>query len=183
VGRRADARARHDRQALCQGAAAEGPPRFGVPPRDDRDGQPHAGPESRGRGHRARGLESAVDAGRRRGLAREGLRHPHARGEGRGHQALLLAHLRRARPQASPDDGRRRRSRLGDPQGTREISRRGDRRYRGDHDGRHPAAEPRGVGEAPFSDRRRERRRHEAFFRQPLRHRPVDARRDRPGTR
>ncbi len=55
------------------------------------------------------------------------------------------------------------------------------RLHRGDHHRRHP---PQGDGEggrAPVPDHRGERLEHQAHVRQPLRHRPVDPRRHRPG--
>ena len=54
------------------------------------------------------------------------------------------------------------------------------RRHRGDDDGRHPPARPRGAGRARLPDRRGQRGADEAPLRQPLRHRPVDHRRDHP---
>ena len=55
------------------------------------------------------------------------------------------------------------------------------RRHRGDDDRRRTPAGDGGGGQAHLSgDRREERRALQAPLRQPLRHRPVDARRDRP---
>ena len=54
-------------------------------------------------------------------------------------------------------------------------------RHRGDHDRRHPAARHGGRRRAQVPDRRRQRRRHQAHVRQPLRHRAVHPRRRHPG--
>ena len=70
VGRARDAGPAAHPRAVRARAAARGHPHRRVPPRDDRDGQPDAHPQGRRRGGLPRGLEPALDAGRRRGRAR-----------------------------------------------------------------------------------------------------------------
>ena len=60
------------------------------------------------------------------------------------------------------------------------AARRRHRRDRGDDDRRHPPARAGARRRARLPGHRRQRRRHEALLRQPLRHRPVDDRRHHP---
>ena len=60
------------------------------------------------------------------------------------------------------------------------AARRHHRRHRGDDDRRHPPEGARGRGQARLPDHRRQRGDDEAHVRQPLRHGPVDDRRDHP---
>ena len=180
VGRPADAGARRDPRAVQRGAAAQRLPHLGVPARDDRDREPDAHAEGRRRRRRALRLEPALDAGRRRGLARRGLRHLGLRDQGRGQRHLLLAHRGRGRPQAAFHDGRRRRRDQRAALEPARAARRHHRRHRGDDDRRHPPEGARGRGQARLPDHRRQRGADEAHVRQPLRHGPVDDRRDHP---
>ena len=180
MGRPADAGARGDPRAVREGPAAHRLPHLRVPPRHDRDGEPDADAEGGRRRRRAVRLEPAVDPGRRRVGARRGVRHLRLRDQGRGPRHLLLAHRGGRRPQAAPDDGRRRRRDRRPPLGAARAARRHHRRHRGDHDRRDPAEGARGGGQARLPDHRRQRGEDEAPVRQPLRHRPVDRRRDHP---
>ena len=75
VGRPADAGARCDPRTVRARAAAGRLPHRGVPARHDRDREPHAHAEGGRGGRRAVRVEPALDAGRRRGRARRGVRH------------------------------------------------------------------------------------------------------------
>ena len=99
---------------------------------------------------------------------------------GRGGRRLLRAHLRRRRPPAADHDGRRRRRDRRAPHAPPRAARRRDRRDRGDDDRRHPAARDGAGRRARLPRDRRQRGPHEAPLRQPLRHGPVDDRRDPP---
>ena len=88
----------------------------------------------------------------------------------------------RRRRHASPDhDGRRLRPRLAAPQRAPGPGQGGPRRHRGDDDRRHPAQGDGRRRRARLPGRRGQRGPDQAPLRQPLRDRPVDARRDPPG--
>ncbi len=180
MGRPADAGARVDPAALRDRAAAERLPRLGLPARHDRDGEPDAHAEGGRCRRRALRVESALHAGRRRRGARRRVRRQRLRDQGRGQRHVLRAHRGGSRPQAAPDDGRRRRRDRRPPLAPARAARRHHRRHRGDDDRRHPAEGARGGRRARLPDHRRQRGEHEAPLRQPLRHRPVDDRRDHP---
>ena len=93
-----------------------------LPPRDDRDGQPHA--HARGRRGRGRALrvEPALHQGRRRGGARGPLRHQHVRHARRGPRHVLRASQRRRRHASAHHDGRRLRPRVAAPPGASATS-------------------------------------------------------------
>ena len=65
------------------------------------------------------------------------------------------------------------------PGGAEGAGRQGAGLHRGDHDRRHPAQGDGQGRRAPVPDHRGQRLEHQAHVRQPLRHRPVHARRDR----
>ena len=134
VGRPADAGARGDPRAIRARAAARRPSHLGLPPRDDRDGEPHADAEGGRRGRRPLRVEPALDAGRRRGGARGRVRHLRLRHQGRGQRHVLRAHRGGRRPQAALHDGRRRRRdrrpALGAPRAARRRSSPAPRRRR-----------------------------------------------------
>ena len=111
-----------------------------------------------------------VDRHERRGL----------RDQGRGRRGLLRPHQRRLRQAPEDHDGRRRRRDRRAAQRAHRPALGGDRRHRGDDHRRDPPAGARGRGQARLPDRRRQRGQHQALLRQPLRHRPVDARRHHP---
>ncbi len=180
MGRPADAGARVDPGALRARAAAGRLPRLGVPPRHLRDREPDADAEGRRCGRRALRVEPAVHAGRRRRGARRRVRRLGLRDQGRGQRHVLRAHRGRGRPQAAPDDGRRRRRDRRAPLAPARAARRDHRRHRGDDHGRDPAEGDGGRRRALLPGDRRERREDQAPVRQPLRHRPVHDRRDHP---
>ena len=132
------------------------------------------------RRRRALRVEPALDPGRRRGGARRRVRHLRVRHQGRGQRHLLPAHRGRGRPQAAADDGRRRRRDRRPPHGAPRAARRHHRRNGGDHDRGDPAEGDGGRRRAGVPRDRGQRRAHEALLRQPLRHGPVDDRRDHP---
>ena len=170
--------ARRDPRALRERGAARRLPHRGLSARHDRDREPRADAEGGRCGRRPLRVEPALDAGRRRGGARRGVRRVRLRDQGRGQRHVLPAHRGRGRPQAADHDGRRRRRDRRPPRASARAARRRDRRHRGDDDGRHPAEGARARRRARLPDRRRQRGEHEAPVRQPLRHRPVDDRRD-----
>ena len=180
VGRPADAGAAGDSRTVRAGAAARRLPRVRLPPRDDRDGEPDAHAEGGRRRRRALRVEPALDAGRRRCSARRRIRHPDVRDQGRGQRDLLLAHPGRGRPPPAADDGRRRRRDQRSPQRASRPARRDHRGHGGDDDRRHPPEGDGGRRCAPVPGDRSQRGAHEALLRQPLRHGPVDDRRDHP---
>ena len=151
-----------------------------VPARDDGDREPDAHAQGRRRRRGAVRVESAVDAGRRRGSARRGVRHPRLRDQGRGQRHVLLAHHGRGRPQAAADDGRRRRRDRRPPLVQARAARRHHRRDGGDDHRRHPAEGDGSRRRARVPGDRGQRGAHEALLRQPLRHGPVDDRRHHP---
>ena len=122
-------------------------------------------------------VEPAVHPGRRRSRARRPVRRPGLRDQGRGQRHLLRAHRRGRdkRPQMTMDDGADvvgvlhgdRRDLLPEVIGGTEETTTGVIRLR--------AMEA--DGQARLPDRRRQRGEDQAHVRQPLRHRPVDARR------
>ena len=134
MGRARDARPAPHPRALRAGAAAGGPAHRGVPPRHDRDGQPHAHPQGRWRRRRARCVEPAVHEGRRRRRARRRVRHRHVRAARRGPRHVLRPSQQRRRHEAPDHDGRRLRPRLAAPQRAPGPGRRRPRRHRGDDD-------------------------------------------------
>ena len=104
------------------------------------------------------------------------------RHQGRGQRHLLPAHPRRARPRAADHDGRRRRpGRRCSTRSAASCSRDVIGGHRGDDDRRHPPArawQPTASSRFPViavNDAR-----DQAPLRQPLRHRPVHARRHHP---
>ena len=98
--------------------------------------------------------------------------------KGEDNDDVLPARRVRARHAAPADHGRRRRPHLPAPRRpARRPGRRRHRRHRGDDHGRHPAARDGEGRRAGVPGHRRERRRHQAPLRQPLRHRPVHDRR------
>ncbi len=120
--------------------------------------------------------QPALDARRRRGGALR-VRHSDVRHQRRRQRDVLLAHRIGDRDEAADVDGRRLRSRDDDLHEAQPSARRHDRRLRRDDDRRHS---PQGDGEgrrAAVSGHRRQQRADQAHVRQPLRHRPVDARR------
>ena len=181
MGRARDAGAAPDPRAVRARPAARRPAGRGVPPRHDRDGQPHAHAQGRRRRGRARRVEPALDEGRRRRGARRRVRHPDVRPARRGPRHLLRA-PQRGRRHASPDhDGRRLRPGVAAPQRASRAGQGGPCRDRGDDDRRHP---PQGDGRRRrprVPGRGRQRGPDQAPVRQPLRHGPVDGRRHRPG--
>ena len=181
MGRPADAGAPGHSRALRAREAARRLPRLGLPARHHRDREPDAHPQGGRRRRRPVRVEPAVHAGRRRGSARRCLRHRHLRDQGRGQRHVLLAPRGRDRPSAAHHDGRRRRRDRDPPLGEARAARRRDRRHRGDDDRRDPAEGARGRRQARLPRRRRQRGPHQAPLRQPLRHGPVDPRRDHPG--
>ena len=180
VGRPADAGAGRDPRALRARAAARRAARLRLPARDDRDGEPRPHAQGGRRRRRPLRVEPALHAGRRRGGARRGVRHRRLRDQGRGQRHVLPAHRGGGRPPAAPDDGRRRRRHRRPPLGAARAARRRHRRHGGDDDGRHPAEGARARGQARLPGDRGQRGADEAHVRQPLRHRPVDDRRDHP---
>ena len=180
VGRPADAGARRDPRAVRARAAARRIPRLGLPPRDDRDREPHAHAEGRRRRGRPLRVEPALDPGRRRRGARRRVRDRHVRDQGRGQRHVLPAPRGGDRPPPARDDGRRRRRDRDPPLGPSRAARRRDRRHRGDDHRRDPAPRARARRQARLPGRGRQRGAHEAPLRQPLRHGPVDDRRDHP---
>ena len=102
------------------------------------------------------------------------------RDQGRGQRLVLPAHRGRGRPQAAHHDGRRRRRDRRPPHRPPRAARRRDRRHRGDHHRRDPAEGARARRQARVPGRRGQRGQDQAPLRQPLRHGPVDARRDHP---
>ena len=102
---------RHHPRALRQGAAAQGPSPRRLPAHHQRDRQPAA----HAQGGRRRGLllrlQSALDPGRRRRGAGQGVRHPDLRDSRRRSRHLLQPSARRARAPSDDHDGRRRRPR------------------------------------------------------------------------
>src|SRR5207249_1025660 len=80
--------------------------------------------------------------------------------------------------QAAADDGRRRGRDRRPPQRQARAARRHHRRHGGDDDRRHPTQGDGGRRRTRLSCDRSQRRAHEAPVRQPLRHRPVDDRRN-----
>ena len=169
-----------DPRAVRARAAARRLPHRRVPARDHRDRQPDAHAQGGRRGRRALRVEPAVDAGRRRRGARRRVRHLRLRDQGRGQRHLLLAHRGGGRPQAAADDGRRRRRDRRPPQRPPRAARRHHRRHGGDDDRRHPPEGDGGRRRARLPGDRGQRRADQALLRQPLRHRPVDDRRDHP---
>ena len=153
---------------------------LGLPARDHRDGEPRADAEGRRRGRRAVRVEPAVHAGRRRRGARRRVRHRRLRDQGRGQRHVLLAHRGGRRPQAAADDGRRRRRDRRAALRPPRAARRHHRRHRGDDHRRHPPEGAGGRRQARLPDHRRQRGEDQAPVRQPVRHRPVDDRRDHP---
>ena len=180
VGRPADAGAGRDPRALRARAAALRLPDLGLPARDHRDCEPRADAEG-GRGGRGPlRVQSPVHAGRRRRGARRRVRHRRLCDQGRGQRHVLLAHRGGRRPQAAADDGRRRRRDRRAPLRPPRAARRHHRRHRGDDDGCDPPEGAGGRRQARLPDHRRQRCQDQAPVRQPLRHRPVDDRRDHP---
>ena len=179
VGRPANAGARRDPRPVRAREAALRLPRLGVPPRNDRDGEPHANADGGRRRRRPLRVESAVDAGRHRRRARGRVRRVRLRHQGRGQRHVLRPHRRGRRPQAASDDGRRRRRDRRPSLRAARAARRDHRGHGGDDDRRHPAEGARGRRQARLPDHRRQRREDEAPVRQPLRHRAVDDRRHR----
>ncbi len=181
MGGRVHARPPLNPGEIRQGQAPQGNPGRRLPPRHERDGHPDADPQGgRGRGT-ADGLESAQHPGQRRGGAGQELRNSRLRHQGRGQSDLLPAHQSSPRRPSPDHHGRRGRPRLdhplqapGPPQGRH----RGDRR---DDDGGHPPQEH-GPPQGPrVPDHRRQRRRHQAPLRQPLRDGPEHDRRNPAG--
>ena len=150
-----------------------------LPARDDRDGEPRPHALRGRRRRRPLRVEPALHAGRRRGRARRRVRGRRVRDQGRGQRHLLPPHRGRRRPPAASDHGRRGRRHRRAPFGPSRAARRRHRRHRGDDDRRHPPEGARARREARIPGDRRQRGAHEASLRQPLRHRPVDHRRDR----
>ena len=151
-----------------------------LPARHHRDGQPHAHAQGGRRRHRAVCLEPLEHAGRRRRRAREGLRRPRLRHQGRGRRDLLQAHQRVRRPSPQHHDGRRRRRHRRAPRRAARHGERHHRRHRRDDHGRYPSQGARGRGPAHVPGRGRQRGQHQAHVRQPLRHRAEHARRRHP---
>ena len=180
MGGRGDARAAPDQGTVREGAAAGRDPDRGVPARDHRDREPDDHPGGRrGRGGPLR-VQPAVHAGRCCGGAGGG-RHRHLRHQGRGHRHLLQAHQRGPGRPAQHHHGRRGGHGQRPAQGARRPDRRDHRRHRGDHHRRDPPARD-GFGRRPqVPDRERERCRHQASVRQPLRDRAVHHRRHHAG--
>ena len=131
---------------------------------------------------RPRGLQPALDQGRRRGRARRRVRHRDLRPPRRGPRHLLRAPQRGRRHPPAAHDGRRLRPRVAAPQ--RAARRRCRRSSPGTEEtttGRHP---PQGDGRrrrARLPGHRGQRGADQAPVRQPLRHRPVDGRRHPAG--
>ena len=126
----------------------------------------------RGRGA-ARGVEPALDPGRRGRRAHRAERHRDLRDPRRGQRHVLQAPERRARPAAPGHDGRRCRPGERAPHPARRPADPRDGRHRGDDDRGDPAPRDGRRRGARLSDRERERRRHEAPVRQPVRDGPV----------
>ena len=181
MGRPADAGARGDPRPVRARQAACRLPGLGVPPRDDRDREPHANADGGRRRRRPLRVEPAFDPGRHGRRARGRVRRVGLRHQGRGQRHVLRAHRRCRRPQAAPDDGRRRRRDRRPPLGAAGAARRDHRGHGGDDHRCHPAEGARGGRQARLSDHRRQRREDEAPLRQPLRHGAVDDRRHHPG--
>ena len=174
-------RCSRDPRALRARAAARGHARLGLPPRDDRDGQPDADAQGRRRGGRALRLESALHPGRRGRGAGGRVRHPHLRHQGRGQRHVLRAHRGGARPPAPPDDGRRRRRDRRAPRApAASSSATSSAAPRRPPPASSACARSRPTGSSAFPDHRRQRGEDQAPLRQPLRHRPVHPRRHRP---
>ena len=159
----------------------EGVRHRGVHARDDGDREPHAHAEGRRRRARAVREQPAVDPGRHRCGARARVRRsPCSPTTASTPTATTATSTRRS------TSGRTRCSTTAATWSTRctprvtELLDGGQGRLRGDHDRRHPAARDGGRQGAAVPDGRRQRHRHQAHVRQPLRHRPVDARRDLP---
>ena len=112
-------------------------------------------------------MSNPLDAGRRRGGPRRGVRHLGLRDQGRGQRHLLPAHRGGGRPQAAADDGRRRRR---DRRAPPTPPRAAGRHHAGTEDTigviRLKALEADG---APVPDHRRQRGEDQAPLRQPLR--------------
>ena len=180
VGGPAHARAGVDPQALRSGAAAGRHPARPLPARDHGDREPRPDADRRRRGRGAVRVEPALDPGRRGGRAGQGPRRRGVRDQRRGQRGLLRAHQRRLRQAPEDHDGRRRRRDRRAARRAHGPAQRGDRRHRGDDHRSHPPARARGGGQARVPDRGGQRGEHEAHVRQPLRHRPVHARRDHP---
>ena len=181
VGGPADAGARGDPRALRARAAARGAPHLRVPARDDRDGEPR--PHAEARAARTSSSARPTRSRRRTTWRRRSSRSTASRvfaikGEDND---TYYRHIEAAvdhRPHLTMDDGAdvigvlhsARREQLG----------RRDRGYRGDDDGRHSPEGARARRQARLPRHRGQRGAHEAPLRQPLRHRPVDDRRDHP---
>ena len=153
----------------------DGPAHRRLPPRHDRDRQPDAHAQGRRRRRRARGLQPAVDQGRRRGGARGRVRDHHLRPPRRGPRHVLRAPQRRRRHASAADHGRRLRPRVAAPHGAAGPARRDPGRHRGDDDRRHPAQGDGRRRRPRLPGRGGQRGPDQAPLRQPLRHRPVDA--------
>ena len=156
----------------------DGHPHLRLPARHQRDREPDAHAEGRRRRRRAVRVQPAVDAGRRRRGPGGRVRHLRVRHQRRGQRHLLRAHrggtrppARRSRwttaPTSSASCTPRRRDQLGEIIGGTEETTTGVIRLKAMERRRH----------ARLPDRRRQRGRHQAPVRQPLRHRPVDHRR------
>ena len=149
-------------------------------PRHDRDGQPDAHAQGRGRAGGPGCLQPAVHEGRCRRGARRRVRDPDVRPSRRG-PGHVLRPPEVGRGHASPDhDGRRLRSRLAAPQRAAGPGQGGSRRDRGDDDRCHPAQ---GDGRrrcTRLPGRGCQRSADQAPVRQPVRHGPVDGRWHRP---
>ena len=175
VGAQQHAGAPHDRGAIHPRTTVQGASGLGLSPRDVRNGQSDAGAQGRRGGGLPLRQQPAQHAGRRGGLAGPGIRNRGVRHPGRGQGDLLPAHQRRPGFQAAPDHGRRRGHHRGHPQPAQGSRRERDRRHRGNHHRRHPPQEH-GAGRRPaLPHHRGQRRGHQAFLRQPLRHGPEHA--------
>ena len=181
VGRSADASAGRHSRPLRAGAPAGGPAHRVLPARHDRDGESHA--HAQGRPGRtsccARRIRSRrrTRSPRRWSCTTASACSPSAAIDADGYYRHLDAAID-TKPNFCIDDG-------ADVIGlmhsdARRRAGRHDGRLRGDHDGRHPPARARGPGAARVPRDRRQRRADQAPLRQPLRHRPVDARRHHP---
>ena len=147
-----------------------------LPARHDGDGEPRAHADGRRRRRRALRVEPALHAGRRpppRWSTATALRSSRSTARTTTPTTRHIQTAVERRP-ADHDGRRRRRRRAFSTASGPTCSRACPRRHRGDDDRRDPAEGARGRGQARLSDRRRERRLHQALLRQPLRHRPVD---------
>ena len=168
------------RERFERRAAARRLPHLRLPARDDRDREPDADAEGGRRRRRALRVESALDPGRRAAalVAEFDISVFAIKGEDND---TYYQHIEAAvdhKPQLTMDDG-------ADVIGvlhTRppRAARRHHRRHGGDDHRRDPAEGDGGRRRARVPGDRGQRRADEALLRQPLRHRPVDDRRDHP---